>query len=69
MRQVFEKNLEAYVARKVRRQLKREGFHVACCMVAALTREMDLEGAIRGKSWNDAERQGGAVSARGVRQN
>ena len=56
MRQVFEQNLGADVARKVRRQLKREGFHVACCMVAALTREMDLEGAIRGKSWNDAER-------------
>jgi hypothetical protein len=67
MRQVFD--LEVYVVRKTRRQLKREGFDVTRCMVATLMREMGLEMAIRGKSWNDAERQGSAVSARGVHQN
>lgn len=35
--------------RKVWRQLKREGEHVARCTVARLMREMGLQGAVRGK--------------------
>ena len=47
MRQVFD--LEVYVVRKTRRQLKRDGFDVARCTVATLMREMGPELAIRGK--------------------
>src|ERR1700730_9174158 len=41
---------EVYGVRKVWRQLKREGFDVARCTVSRLMRDMDLQGAIRGKS-------------------
>jgi hypothetical protein len=47
MRQVFD--LEVYVVRKTRRQLKRDGFDVTRCTVATLMREMGPELAIRGK--------------------
>ncbi len=46
---VFEKNFRVYGARKVWRQLQREGFDVARCTVARLMRSMGLEGAVRGK--------------------
>lgn len=49
IRRVFDENFQVYGARKVWRQLQREGIQVARCTVARLMREMGLRGAIRGK--------------------
>ena len=49
VRRVFEKNFCVYGARKVWRQLRREGFDVARCTVERLMRAMGLRGAVRGK--------------------
>jgi transposase InsO family protein len=46
---VFEENFEVYGARKVWRQLQREGQHVARCTVERLMQSMGLQGVIRGK--------------------
>lgn len=44
-----EKNFRVYGARKVWRQLQREGFAVAGSTVERLMRAMGLQGAVRGK--------------------
>jgi putative transposase len=49
IRRVFEENFRVYGARKVWRQLQREGFDVARCTVARLMKAMGLQGIIRGK--------------------
>ena len=49
IRRVFEENFQVYGARKIWRQLKREGVDVARCTVERLMRAMGLKGAIRGK--------------------
>jgi transposase InsO family protein len=49
IRRVWEENFQVYGVRKVWRQLLREGFQVARCTVARLMREMELQGAVRGK--------------------
>jgi putative transposase len=49
IRRVFKENFQVYGARKVWRQMKREGDDVARCTVARLMRAMGLQGAIRGK--------------------
>jgi putative transposase len=46
---VFAENFEVYGARKVWRQMVREGFGVARCTVERLMAEIGLQGAIRGK--------------------
>jgi transposase InsO family protein len=46
---VHAENYGVYGARKVWKQLKREGFRVARCTVARLMREMGLRGVTRGK--------------------
>ena len=46
---VFAENFEVYGARKVWRQMVREGFDVARCTVERLMQNMGLAGAIRGK--------------------
>jgi putative transposase len=46
---VFAENFEVYGARKVWRQLGREGISVARCTVERLMGEMGLQGVIRGK--------------------
>jgi putative transposase len=46
---VFAENFEVYGARKVWRQMKREGFEVARCTVERLMQGMGLHGVIRGK--------------------
>jgi transposase InsO family protein len=46
---VFAENFEVYGARKVWRQLGREGMTVARCTVERLMGEMGLQGVIRGK--------------------
>ncbi|MET4186906.1 transposase InsO family protein [Bradyrhizobium sp. JR7.2] len=49
VRRVFDENFSVYGMRKVWRQLEREGFDVARCMVSRLMRDMGLQGVIRGK--------------------
>lgn len=49
IRRVFEENFCVYGARKVWRQLRREGFDMARCTVERLMRAMGLRGAVRGK--------------------
>jgi len=46
---VYAANYRVYGARKVWRQVRREGFSVARCMVERLMRQEGLEGAVRGK--------------------
>jgi transposase InsO family protein len=46
---VFAGNFEVYGARKVWRQMMREGFDVARCTVERLMRGMGLAGVMRGK--------------------
>jgi putative transposase len=50
IRRVWEENFCVYGARKVWRQLAREGIAVARCTVARLMRAMGLQGAVRGKA-------------------
>ncbi len=47
---VFKANLSVYGARKVWRQLNREGIRVARCTVARLMRDMGIRGTTRGKT-------------------
>jgi len=49
IQRVWEENFRVYGARKVWRQLKREGFSVARCTVERLMRKMGLQGVVRGK--------------------
>jgi transposase InsO family protein len=49
IRRVFGENFEVYGARKVWRQLRREGREVARCTVERLMRTMGLQGVVRGK--------------------
>ena len=49
IQRVFAANFEVYGARKVWRQLQREGRQVARCTVERLMRSMGLQGAVRGK--------------------
>jgi len=46
---VWEDNFQVYGARKIWRQLLREGYDVARCTVERLMREMDIQGVVRGK--------------------
>ena len=50
IRRVWAENFRVYGARKVWRQLGREGIDVARCTVARLMRQMGLQGIVRGKS-------------------
>ena len=50
IRRVWKDNFEVYGARKVWRQLRREGTDVARCTVARLMAQMGLKGAVRGKT-------------------
>jgi putative transposase len=49
IRRVFADNFAVYGARKVWRQLRRDGHGVARCTVERLMRAMGLQGAVRGK--------------------
>ena len=50
IRQVHAANFGVYGARKVWRQLRREGHQVPRCQVERLMRELGLFGAVRGKT-------------------
>ena len=49
IKRVFDANFVVNGARKVWRQMKREGHDVARCTIERLMRDMGLQGAIRGK--------------------
>ncbi len=48
---VWNENFRVYGARKIWRQLRREGFHVARCTVERLMRKLGIRGAVRGKGY------------------
>jgi len=59
IRRVWDENFRVYGARKVWRQLNREGITVARCTVERLMRAMGLQGAVRGRKfkttvWEDS---------------
>jgi putative transposase len=49
IKRVYDANFQVYGARKVWRQLKREGHDVARCTVERLMRNMGLAGVVRGR--------------------
>ena len=49
IRRVWDDNFQAYGARKVWRQLRREGIDVARCSIERLMRDMGLRGVVRGR--------------------
>ena len=49
IQRVFADNFEVYGARKIWRQMRREGREVARCTVERLMRTMGLQGVVRGK--------------------
>ncbi|WP_148307722.1 IS3 family transposase [endosymbiont of unidentified scaly snail isolate Monju] len=49
IRRIWEENFQVYGARKVWRQLNREGIEVARCTVERLMRVMGLRGVVRGR--------------------
>jgi transposase InsO family protein len=49
IRRVYEENFQVYGARKIWRELARQGMAVARCTVERLMRAMGLQGAVRGK--------------------
>ena len=51
IQRVYDANFRVYGPRKVWRQLRREGHHVARCTVERLMRAMGLAGAVRGRAW------------------
>ena len=51
IQRVWEDNFQVYGARKVWRQMLREGWEVARCTTERLMREMGLQGAIRGRKF------------------
>ena len=50
IKRVFEANFEVYGARKIWRQLGREGVKIARCTVERLMRSLGIQGAVRGKA-------------------
>jgi transposase InsO family protein len=48
---VWKENQSVYGARKVWKQLRREGFEVARCTVERLMAQMGLQGAVRGRAF------------------
>ena len=51
IQRVHDENFGVYGPRKVWRQWRREGHHVARCTVERLMRAMGLAGAVRGRAW------------------
>jgi putative transposase len=49
VQRVFAEDFGVYGARKIRRQLRREGFAVARCTIERLMASLGLQGVIRGK--------------------
>ena len=51
IQRVWDEQFQVYGPRKVWKQLRREGFHVARCTVRRLMRARGLAGAGRGRAW------------------
>jgi transposase InsO family protein len=51
IQRVWDANQQVYGPRKVWKQLRREGHHVARCTVERLMRRMGVRGASRGRAW------------------
>ena len=51
IRRVWDENFQVYGAKKVWKQLNREGHAVARCTVARLMRDLGLRGAVRGRKF------------------
>ena len=52
IQRVWDENYQVYGARKVWRQLQREGLDVARCTVERLIKQLEIQGVIRGgKRW------------------
>jgi transposase InsO family protein len=62
IRRVWHANFSVYGARKVWRQLGREGVDVARCSVERLMRGMGLRGAVRGRAFTVTTTSDGAAS-------
>jgi transposase InsO family protein len=58
---IYWENFAVYGAKKVWRQLNREGWAVARCTVERLMGEMGLRGAVRGKTWRTTIPDSGAA--------
>jgi putative transposase len=63
IKRVFKANYEVYGARKVWKQLRREGIIVARCTVERLMRKLGLCGVVRGKTWKTTQPGTGARPA------
>jgi putative transposase len=51
IKRIYDANYEVYGARKIWRQLRRDGKPVARCTVERLMRKAGLRGVVRGKTW------------------
>ena len=51
IQRVWDDHEQVYGPRKVRKQLRREGYRVARCTVERLMRTMGLKGVTRGRAW------------------
>ena len=51
IQRVYDEHHQVYGARKVWKQLRREGIRAARCTVERLMRAMGLAGAVRGRAW------------------
>jgi transposase InsO family protein len=49
IRRIWEENFRVYGARKIWKQMNREGIEAARCTVERLMREMGIQGAVRGR--------------------
>lgn len=57
IQRVWDANFQVYGAKKVWRQLNREGIAVARCTVARLMSGLGLQGAVRGRAWTTTTRR------------
>ena len=58
IKRIYEENFSVYGARKVWRQLEREGIQAARSTVERLMRKLGLEGAVRGKAFKTTDPDG-----------
>jgi putative transposase len=56
IQRVWDENQQVYGAKKVWKQLNREGIRVARCTVARLMRGLGLKGVVRGRAWTTTTR-------------
>jgi transposase InsO family protein len=61
IRRVWDENFRVYGARKVWRQMNREGIKVARCTVARLMRDLGLAGVVRGRTFKTTIADSSAV--------